>query len=161
MGGSTGLYGILFFLPLILRKGLGYSQVASFCLTAPPAAFGLLCSLAISWASDKYRVRGPFVILSCSLGIVGFAMTGFLTAPTPRYVGAFLGQAGTTSLIPISLAWGQNNIQGDAQKSVMSVIQVFNAGVGGIYSALVFRQQVREIKNVIFQHRIRLLTACF
>ena len=142
MGGSTGLYGILFFLPLILRKGLGYSQVASFCLTAPPAAFGLLFSLTVSWASDKYKVRGPFVVLSCVVGIIGFVMTGFLKTPTPRFVGAFLGQAGTTAVIPIALSWGQNNIHGDAQRSVLSVIQVFHAGVGGVYSALVFRQKV-------------------
>lgn len=148
MGGSCGLYGFLFFLPIILRDSFGYSQVASFCLTAPPAAFAVLFSYAISWAADKTRRRGPFIILECATGIAGLAMTGFLKNPTPRYVGTFLGEAGTTALIVTSLAWGQNNIRDDARRNVVTVIQIIFAAIGGIYSALVFRQQVRHSQRI-------------
>lgn len=143
MGGSCGLYGFLFFLPIILKNSFGYSQVASFCLTAPPAAFAIVVVLAISWIADKTRVRGPYAVLECIIAVVGLAMTGFLKSATPRYIGTFLGVAGTTALIATSLAWGQNNIRSDARRNVVTVIQIVNAAVGGIYSALVFRQQVR------------------
>lgn len=142
MGGSCGLYGFLFFLPVILSKSFGYSQVASFCLTAPPAAFAVIFSYVVSYFADKTRLRGPFVVLECVTGIAGLAMTGFLEHPTPRYIGTFLGEAGTTALIVTSLAWGQNNIRDDARRNVVTVVQIVNAAVGGIYSALVFRQQV-------------------
>ncbi|KAJ9500185.1 hypothetical protein H2202_004576 [Exophiala xenobiotica] len=141
MSGSCGTYGFLFFLPLILRKGLGYSQSLSFCLTAPPAAVAVIYALTISWAADKYRVRGPFILMHCVLGIVGLCMIGFLDPPTPRYIGSFLGECGTNGLIVTGLAWGQNNVRGDAKRSVATAIQVMMAAVGGIYSALVFRQQ--------------------
>lgn len=148
MGGSCGLYGFLFFLPIILRDSFGYSQVASFCLTTPPAAFAVLFTFAISWLADKTRCRGPFVILECVTGIVGLAMTGFLQDPTPRYVGTFLGEAGTTALIVTNLAWGQNNVRDDARRNVVTVVQIIFAAIGGIYSALVFRQQVRRSRCI-------------
>jgi cyanate permease len=149
MSGSCGTYGFLFFLPLILRKGLGYSQSLSFCLTAPPAAVAVIYALTISWAADKYRVRGPFILMHCVLGIVGLCMIGFLDPPTPRYIGSFLGECGTNGLIVTGLAWGQNNVRGDAKRSVATAIQVMMAAVGGIYSALVFRQQVSSLQALL------------
>lgn len=88
-------------------------------------------------------VRGAYAVLECIIAVVGLAMTGFLKSATPRYIGTFLGVAGTTALIATSLAWGQNNVRSDARRNVVTVIQIVNAAVGGIYSALVFRQQVR------------------
>lgn len=142
MTGSCGTYGFLLFLPIILRKGLGYSLAASYCLTAPPAAVAVFYTIGVSWAADRYRKRGPFILLHCTLAIVGLCMVGFLKSPTPRYVGAFPGECGTNGLIVTGLAWGQNNVRGDAKRSIATVIQVVMAAVGGIYSALVFRQQV-------------------
>lgn len=142
MSGSCATYGYLFFLPIILRRGLGYSQQMSFLLTAPPSAVAVIYAFALSWVADRYRVRGPFVLLHCTLGIVGLCMIGFLDSPTPRYVGTFLGAASSNSLIVSGLAWGQNNVRGDARRSVVTAIFVMLAGVGGIYSALVFRQVV-------------------
>ncbi len=137
------MYGLLLFLPIVLRLGLGYSQTKSYLLAAPPAAVAVVFVFLVSIVSDKYRVRGPFVILEGCLGIIGLCMIGFLDHPTPRYVGSFLGSSGCNALIVTAASWQQNNIRGDAKRSVLAAIQVSCAGIGGIYSALVFRQQVR------------------
>jgi hypothetical protein len=142
MSGSCAVYSYLFFLPIILRRGLGYSQKMAFLLTAPPAAVAIVYVFALSWMADKYRVRGPFILLHCTLGITGLCMIGFLDSATPRYIGTFLGQCGGNGLIVTGLAWGQNNVRADARRSVVTAIFVMMAGVGGIYSALVFRQVV-------------------
>lgn len=146
--GSCGTYGFLFFLPIILRGGLGYSMQMSFILTAPPAALAVIYALGISWAADRFRVRGPFILLHCALAIIGLCMIGFLDHPTPRYIGSFPGECGTNGLIVTGLAWGQNNVRGDAKRSVTTAIQVMMAAVGGIYSALVFRQQVGTLPQL-------------
>lgn len=145
MSASVGIYSLLIFLPVILRQGLGFSLTLSFLLSAPPAAFSVIFALVISWLADKYRIRGPFVFCEAILTIVGLVMIAFLDNPTPRYVGAFLGQAGANALVITSLAWGQNNVRSDAKRSVATAIQVMMASIGGIYSALVFRQQVRSM----------------
>lgn len=144
MTGAIGVYAFLFFLPLILRNGLGYSLELSFILSAPPAIFSVIVAMGISWLADKTRLRGPFVIIQGLIAIIGLCMTGFLSSPTPRYVGTFLGEAGVNGLVVTCLAWQANNIRGDAKRSVASAIQIMISGIGGIYSSLVFRQQVRK-----------------
>ena len=59
-----------------------------------------------------------------------------------RYIGTFLGEAGVNGLVVTSLAWQANNVRGDAKRAVASAIQIMMSGIGGIYSSLVFRQQV-------------------
>ncbi|EXJ61414.1 uncharacterized protein A1O5_11729 [Cladophialophora psammophila CBS 110553] len=141
MAGAAGVYGLLLFLPIVLRRGLGYSQTASYLLAAPPAAAAVIFTFVVSVLSDKYHVRGPFVLLEGSLAIIGLCMIGFLDSPTPRYIGSFFGSCGSNALIVTAASWQQNNIRGDAKRSVLAAFQVMSAGVGGIYSALVFRQQ--------------------
>ncbi|KAJ9612209.1 hypothetical protein H2200_003806 [Cladophialophora chaetospira] len=141
MAGAAAVYGLLLFLPIVLRLGLGYSQTKSYLLAAPSAAVAVVFVFLVSIVSDKYRVRAPFVILEGSLGIIGLCMIGFLDHPTPRYVGSFFGSCGCNALIVTAAAWQQNNIRGDAKRAVLAAVQVSCAGMGGIYSALVFRQQ--------------------
>lgn len=69
-------------------------------------------------------------------------MIGFLDHPYARYVGAFLGQAASNTLVVTGVAWGQNNVRGDAKRAVATAIQVTVSAIGGIYSSTVFRQQV-------------------
>lgn len=142
MGGACGNYSFLFFLPVILRNSFGFSQSMSFYLSTPPAAFGIFASMAISWLSDRVQMRGIFVIAECLVGVAGLAMTGFASDPVPRYIGTFLGLGGINCLIATNLAWAQNNVRDDAKRSVVTVIQISIASVGGIYSSLVFRNQV-------------------
>lgn len=139
--GASGVYAFSFFLPIILRQGLGYSLELSFVLTAFPPCFAVIVVMTVSWLADKYRVRGLPVIGQGLLGIVGLCMTGFLDTPVPRYVGTFLGYAGAVGLVVTSMSWMANNLRGDGKRAVATAIMISISGVGGIYSSLVFRQQ--------------------
>ena len=98
------------------------------------------------------------------LGIVGLCMTGFLDTPVPRYIGTFLGYAGAVGLVVTSMSWMANNLRGDGKRAVATAIMISISGVGGIYSSLVFRQQVRcvfscevEITLTVTSKRMRLI----
>lgn len=147
--GAVGVYAFLFFLPIILKNGMGYSQELAFVLSAPPALFSVVEGLVVSWLADKLRLRGPFVILQGVVAIVGLCMTGFLKDPVPRYIGTFLGEAGVNGLVVTTLAWQANNLRGDAKRACATAVMITISGLGGIYSSLVFRQQVRKQKPVI------------
>lgn len=138
--GAVGVYAFLFFLPLILRGGLGYSLEMSFILSTPPSLFSVVEAMAISWLADKMKMRGPFVVFQGLIGIIGLCMTGFLDSPTPRYIGTFLGVAGANGLVVTTLAWQANNIVGDSRRAVSTAILISMSGVGGIYSSMVFRK---------------------
>ncbi|KXJ86929.1 major facilitator superfamily domain-containing protein [Microdochium bolleyi] len=141
MAGAVGVYAFLFFLPIILQNGMGFTRELAFILSAPPALFSVVEALTVSWLADKYRLRGPFVIFQGLVGIVGLCMTGFLSAPAPRYIGTFLGEAGVNGLVVTTLAWQSNNLRGDAKRATATAVMITLSGVGGIYSSLVFRQQ--------------------
>lgn len=141
MAGAVGVYAFLFFLPIILRGGLGYSLELSFILSTPPALFAVVEAMTISWLADKFQMRGPFVIFQGLVGIIGLCMTGFLNSPTPRYIGTFLGVAGANGLVVTTLAWQANNIVGDARRAVSTGILISVSGIGGIYSSMVFRKK--------------------
>jgi cyanate permease len=140
MAGAVGVYAFLFFLPIILRGGLGYSLKMSFILSTPPALFSVVEAMAISWLADRVRLRGPFVVFQGVIGVVGLCMTGFLTHPTPRYLGTFLGVAGANGLVVTTLAWQANSIVGDGRRAVATGIMISVSGIGGIYSSMVFRE---------------------
>jgi hypothetical protein len=59
---GTIAYGIAFFLPIILRYNLGFSIAASQCPVVPPYALAALLMYATAWASDKMRLRAPFIV---------------------------------------------------------------------------------------------------
>lgn len=138
--GAVGVYAFLFFLPIILRGGLGYSLQMSFILSTPPSLFSVVFVMVLSWAADKVRVRGPFVVVQGLLGIVGLCMAGFLKQPTPRYVGTFLGVAAANGFVVTTLAWQANNIVGDAKRAISTALLISLSGVGGIYASMVFRE---------------------
>ena len=142
MSGSAGLYSFLLFLPLVLRLGLGYSQTMSYLLSVPPSAVAVVFTAAVTYFSDKFKIRGPFVLLQGASAILGLGMIGFLDGNTGRYLGAFFASCGSNSLLVTAGAWQQNNVRGDAKRAVLSAVQVSCGAFGGIYSALVFRQQV-------------------
>lgn len=147
IAGAIGVYAFLFFLPLILRGGLGYSLEMSFILSAPPSLFSVVEALLIPWLADKMRIRGSFVIFQGLIGIIGLCMTGFLNSPTPRYIGTFLGVAGANGLVVTTLAWQANNIVGDARRAVSTAILISMSGIGGIYSSMVFRK-VPDLRTI-------------
>ncbi|KAI5866132.1 MFS general substrate transporter [Durotheca rogersii] len=139
--GAVGVYAFLFFLPIILRNGMGYSLELAFVLSAPPALFSVIEAVVVSWLADKMRLRGPFVIVQGVVAIIGLCMTGFVKSPVPRYIGTFLGEAGVNGLVVTTLAWQANNLRGDAKRACATAVLVTLSGLGGIYSSLVFRQQ--------------------
>jgi hypothetical protein len=54
---TTTNYAVAYFLPIILREGMGFSVAKSQCLTAPWYILACISMFACSWTSDKYRLR--------------------------------------------------------------------------------------------------------
>ena len=65
---TTNSYAIAYFLPIILRDGMGFSVAAAQCLTAPPYVCAAIVMFIESYFADKWRVRGPVVVGNALLG---------------------------------------------------------------------------------------------
>ena len=94
-----------YFLPIILRQGMGFSIGASQCLVAPPYAFAGILMFGTAWLGDKYHVRGPVIVFNSLVSLIGLPIMGFHSSNGVRYFGVFLAIAGVNANIPACMAY--------------------------------------------------------
>lgn len=68
---TTITYAIAFFLPIILRDGMGFSVALSQILVAPPYVAAAIVMFGMAWAGDKYHIRSPFILFNGVLALIG------------------------------------------------------------------------------------------
>lgn len=138
---TTVAYAMAFFLPIILRLGMGFSVAESQCLVAPPFAFAALVMYVESWLGDKYRLRGPQISLNALFVIMGLALMGWTSSSGVRYFGVFVVCSGVQANIVMVMAFQANNIRGQWKRAFCSASLVGFGSIGGIAGSLVFRDQ--------------------
>lgn len=138
---ATVVYSVSYFLPIIMREDLGFSVMMSQCLTAPCYAFSFMLGLFEAYLSDKFQIRGAFILINSILEIIGVAVLGYATQPYVRYFGAFLVTAGCNANVCASMTYQANNITGQWKRAFTSATMVASGGIGGILGTVVFRAQ--------------------
>lgn len=136
---TTVTYALAYFLPVILNLNLGFSVGAAQCLVAPPYILAGFVMFGTAWFGDKYRLRGPPILINMLLCIIGLPIMGFHPQPAVRYFGVFLVTAGANSNIPATMSYQANNIRGQWKRAFCSATLVGFGGIGGIAGSLVFR----------------------
>ena len=53
---------------------MGFSIGESQMLTAPPYGGAAIVMFICAWVGDKYRVRGPLMLFTCSLSLIGLPL---------------------------------------------------------------------------------------
>ncbi|KAL5366638.1 major facilitator superfamily domain-containing protein [Aspergillus floccosus] len=142
-------YSITFFLPIILQKKLKFEVTAAQGLSTPPYVVAGIWMYLTAWFGDKYHIRGPIVIVSCLLSIVGLALLGWVASPGVQYFGAILVTTGSNANIPTDMAWLANNIRGKWTRAFCNALLIMGGGIGGIVGSLVFRSQDAPMASVI------------
>lgn len=132
---------VAYFLPVILRNGMGFDLAASQCLVAPPYVAAAIVMYGFAIVGDKYRIRGPIVAFNAILGLIGLPLLGFAKSNGVRYFGIFLATIGANANIPSLLTYQANNIRGQWKRALCSATLVGFGGVGGIIGGTVFREQ--------------------
>ncbi|KAF2227509.1 major facilitator superfamily domain-containing protein [Elsinoe ampelina] len=138
---TTTTYAIAFFLPIILRNGMGFSVAMSQILIAPPYVAAAFVMYGMAWAGDKWHIRSPWVIINGLLALTGLPMLGFSSNVGVRYFGVFLATIAANANIPCILTWQANNIRGQWKRALCSATLVGTGGIGGIIGSTVFRSQ--------------------
>lgn len=81
--------GFQYFFPT-LTKTLGYSNIISLLLVAPPYIFMVFYSIAHNHLSDRFQQRFIFYIIPAPIAIVGFIIFMTTSSFGPRYLSLFL-----------------------------------------------------------------------
>jgi MFS transporter, ACS family, tartrate transporter len=82
LGNGFGVYGTVFFVPLIIRD-LGFSNLTTSWLAAMPAALGVVGMILFSRSSDRTGERIWHVVVAMGLGGAGLLVTGFTIGSAP------------------------------------------------------------------------------
>jgi cyanate permease len=138
---TTNTYAIAYFLPVILREGMGFSIAKAQCLVAPPYVAAAIVMYGAAVLGDKYHIRGPIVAFNALLGLIGLPLLGFAHNNGVRYFGVFLATIAGNANIPAVLTYQANNIRGQWKRALCSATLVGFGGVGGIIGGTVFREQ--------------------
>jgi MFS family permease len=96
----TPIYSYSLFLPTII-KSLGYTSVKAQLFTVPPNMLAFFSVLATGHFSDKYRMRGPFMLAGCTVAICGYIMLIAGKTAGVQYGGTFLVSAGVFPCSPL------------------------------------------------------------
>jgi len=141
LGTVMPLYAFSLFLPTIITA-LGYKANIAQLMTIPPYAIGCVFTIGTGTLSDRYKMRGPFVMGGALLGIIGYAML-YATSPTNHpgvgYAGSIIAACGVFPTIPIILAWGSGNAGSSLKKAVTIGLLSGVGNLGGICSSFIYR----------------------
>ncbi|KAK8856563.1 MFS transporter [Apiospora arundinis] len=129
-----------YFLPIILRNGMGFSEDASILLSAPPYYYSVIPVLLSSIVADRLRLRGPVIIFNCLCLVAGFGMLGFAEQVTVRYVGTYLATGAYISNWAALSSYQANNIAGQWKRVFTAAAVTACNGAGGIVGSFIVRQ---------------------
>lgn len=80
------VYAVALFTPSII-SGLGYAAARAQLLSIPPFVCGCLMTIIVGIYSDKWNLRGPFIIGGAFVSLVGYIVCYTTTTPGAGYVG--------------------------------------------------------------------------
>lgn len=136
---TTNTYAIAYFLPIILRDGMGFSLAKAQCLVAPPYVFAAIVMFTQAYFADKWHTRGPIVVMNAVFGLIGLPLLGYAENNAVRYFGVFLATVAGNANVPAVLTYQANNIRGQWKRALTSATLVGFGGIGGIIGSTVFR----------------------
>ncbi|KAK0925017.1 hypothetical protein LTR91_004207 [Friedmanniomyces endolithicus] len=129
-----------YFLPIILKSGMGFSENASILLSAPPYYYAVIPVILTSMIGDRYRIRGPIIVFNCVCLMIGFCMLGFVDRVTVRYIGAFLATGAYVSNWAALTTYYANNIAGQWKRAFTAAAVTAMNGAGGVAGSFIVRQ---------------------
>ncbi|GMK53576.1 hypothetical protein CspeluHIS016_0101620 [Cutaneotrichosporon spelunceum] len=139
---TLSAYSMAFFLPTILQ-GMGFSNMLSQLLYAPPKVWAIFPGMFLAYWCDKSRQRAAFVIFNATLLVVGTLMFSQLEndQKEARYAGVFLAFGGATMNVPLIISWTQTSIRSQSKRAFTAALMVAWGGIGGILAGLLFLEK--------------------
>ncbi|KAL4789147.1 major facilitator superfamily domain-containing protein [Aspergillus venezuelensis] len=142
-------YAYSYFLPIILRDGMGYTTTQSQLLSCPPYILAAIVCFVSGWLGDRYRIRGPIIAVHQLVTAAGMLITVYGKANAARYFGSFLGIGFLQFCVPGILTFQANNITSHSKRAVASGTCIIGGGVGGIIAGCAFLSSESPVIMVV------------
>ncbi|KAH9872477.1 hypothetical protein IAQ61_005313 [Plenodomus lingam] len=153
-----GLYSFGLFLPTIVNNGFAKDPNQAQLWTVIPYAVAAFFTVITALLSDRLALRGPVMLCTLPVAIVGYAVISQSTNPKVQYSMTFLMATGMYSTVPCILSWNSNNSAGHYKRATTSALQLAIANAGGFVASFVY--QKKEAPHFHPSHRIMLGLLC-
>ncbi|KAK7182495.1 hypothetical protein DPSP01_010652 [Paraphaeosphaeria sporulosa] len=154
-----GLYSFGLFLPTIINN-LKFARDPNEAQlwTVIPYAVAAVCTVFVAIFSDKLALRGPVMLCSLPIAIIGYGVISQTTNPHVQYGMTFLMATGMYASVPCILSWNSNNSAGHYKRATTSALQLMIANAGGFVASFVY--QKKEAPHFHKSHTIMLGLLC-
>lgn len=141
LGCTVPIYSFSYFLPTIITT-LGWTASTAQLMSAPPYIWACICTIVVSYYSDKFKNRCFFIIgPMLFFAVIGFAMALGQTNTSVTYGGVFLACAGQYAPWPAIVSWNANNFPNSHHRGIAMGIQIGFASAGGVIASFIYRSQ--------------------
>ncbi|KAG8745990.1 hypothetical protein FRC10_006554 [Ceratobasidium sp. 414] len=152
--GSDGpLYAFSLFTPSIINQlasaikpwyPTGYTATPANLLSVPVYAWACLLTIGVGYMADRIGRRGMFNLIFFTIGLAGYIILICSRNAALSYFAVYLAASGIYPLIPNTIAWMSNNVEGSYKRSValgmVISLQVFQHGnINGAVSSNIYR----------------------
>lgn len=135
---SLPLYTLSLFLPTIIKQ-LGYTAAQAQLLTVPPYAVAFILTLSVAVASQKLKLRAPFIMGSACFAIIGYIILLTARKPGVSYVGIIFAAGGIYPATAIVLSWPANNVSGQTKRATANAMQISIGNLGAVLGTQLYR----------------------
>jgi len=105
-------------------KTLGYNNIDSLLLTAPPYLLACITAALNAWHADRTGERFLHIVLPLLVSIFAFILAAATTGTAPRYVAMMLMPASFYPSFVVVLAWISNTLLRPASKRAAALAMV-------------------------------------
>ncbi|KAK0202557.1 major facilitator superfamily domain-containing protein [Desarmillaria ectypa] len=137
-GSAMPLYAFSLFLPSIINE-LGYTATRANLLTVPVYVFACIVTCVVGFFADRWGRRGYLNIVFLALGAAGYIILVVSRSAPLSYFAAYLATCGIFPVVPNTVAWFSNNIEGTYKRGVTLGMLISFGNLNGAVSSNVYR----------------------
>ncbi|KAF5379314.1 hypothetical protein D9757_007661 [Collybiopsis confluens] len=134
VGADMPLYAFSLFLPSIINQATPANL-----LTVPVYAFACIITCCVGFFADRWGRRGYFNLVFLSLGAAGYIILIASRNAALSYFAVYLATCGIYPVIPNSIVWVSNNVEGSYKRSVTLAMVISFGNINGAVSSNVYR----------------------
>ncbi|CUA74713.1 putative transporter C1002,16c [Schizosaccharomyces pombe 972h-] [Rhizoctonia solani] len=138
IGSGGPLHAFSLFTPSIIHQ-LGYTATSANLLSVPVYAWACLLTIGVGYTADRIGNRGIFNLIFLTIGIAGYIILITSRNPALSYFAVYLAASGIYPLIPNTIAWMSNNVEGSYKRSVALGMIISFGNLNGAVSSNIYR----------------------
>ncbi|KAF9466139.1 MFS general substrate transporter [Collybia nuda] len=151
MGCDAPLYAFALFLPSIINQlgPLNTAHINRFqatpanLLSVPVYVFACIITCLVGYLADRFGRRGYFNIGFLCLGAAGYIILVASRNAALSYFAVYLATCGIYPVIPNTIAWVSNNVEGSYKRSVSIAMFISFGNINGAVSSNIYRARDR------------------